>query len=235
MGFFQDALAVFKKREITFMESYKETENVYSFLFEKENDFTWKAGQYCLFDITHKKIKNPTRPFSVASAPSEGVIRITTKIGDNPSEFKKALLDLEKGMKIRVSGSVGPFYLEGNSPALLVAGGMGITPFRAMLKQLEADGGRSGRKINLLYMDSQKPYLFKNELDEIANKSLITIKYLESRDDLQKDIDTFINDNKEDGNYYIAGPKSMVTSIYSYIGNKNIHKRNIKKDVSDGY
>jgi len=50
MGFFQDALAVFKKKELLFLESRKESDDVYSFLFEKEKDLTWKAGQYGLFD-----------------------------------------------------------------------------------------------------------------------------------------------------------------------------------------
>ncbi|MHA7963246.1 hypothetical protein ACX93W_03800 [Paenibacillus sp. CAU 1782] len=66
MGF-SDFLSIFKKREITFIESVKETEDVYSFLFAKDKDFSWKAGQYVLVSIRHKKIKNGTKPFSIAS------------------------------------------------------------------------------------------------------------------------------------------------------------------------
>lgn len=74
MSFFQDILPIFKKRELLFLESYKESEDVYTFLFEKENDLTWKAGQHGLFNITHKSIKKPTRPFTVASAPTENKV-----------------------------------------------------------------------------------------------------------------------------------------------------------------
>ena len=49
--------SIFKKRELSFIESRQETEDVYSFLFEREKDLTWKAGQYGLFSITHKSIK----------------------------------------------------------------------------------------------------------------------------------------------------------------------------------
>lgn len=70
MSFFQDMFSVFKKRELSFVESRKESEDVYSFLFEREKDLTWKAGQYGLFSITHKTIKNPTKPFSLAAAPT---------------------------------------------------------------------------------------------------------------------------------------------------------------------
>lgn len=55
MTFFQDIFSVFKKRELVFQQSYKEPDDMYSFLFEKEHDVTWKAGQYGLFSITHKK------------------------------------------------------------------------------------------------------------------------------------------------------------------------------------
>ena len=89
--------------------------------------------------ITHKKIKNPTKPFTVASAPTENVVRLTMRIGDNPSDFKKAMLELKQGMKVKMSGPVGSFYLKDNNPSLLIAGGIGITPFRSILKQVEAE------------------------------------------------------------------------------------------------
>ncbi len=122
MSFFQDTLSIFKKRELLFIESYKESDGVYSFLFKKENDLTWKAGQYGLFSITHKKIKNPTKPFTLSSAPAENVVRLTMRIGDNPSDFKKAMLELKQGMKVKMSGPVGSFYLKDNHPSLLITG-----------------------------------------------------------------------------------------------------------------
>lgn len=235
MSFFQDTLSIFKKRDLLFLESYKESEGVYSFLFKKENDLTWKAGQHGLFSITHKKIKNPAKPFTVASAPTENVVRLTMRIGDNPSDFKKAMLELNQGMKVKMSGPVGSFYLKDNNPSLLIAGGIGITPFRAILKQIEAEWNGVEKQIKLLYMDSNKSYLFKNEFDEIANKTSISVTYLDSRENLHQELDKFAALNKNNGNYFIAGPKSMVDSISTYLQNINVSKRNIKKDAFYGY
>ena len=235
MSFFQDVFSVFKKRDLVFLESYKETEGVYTFLFEKEKDFTWKAGQHGLISITHKKIKTATKPFTLASAPTENIVKITTSIGDDPSEFKQALLELKQGMKVRTSGPLGPFYLNDNSPSLLIAGGIGITPFRSMLKQIEAEGNMGEKQIHLLYIDSKKSYLFKDELDEMANHPSISVTYLDSRDDLHQEIDKFTSLYKDNGNYYIAGSKSMVESISGHLQNNNIAKRNIKKDAFYGY
>ncbi|WP_066071330.1 FAD-dependent oxidoreductase [Neobacillus soli] len=235
MSFFQDTLSIFKKRDLLFLESYKESEDVYTFLFEKEKDLTWKAGQHGLFNITHKKIKKPIRPFTVASAPTENGVRLTMRIGDNPSDFKKAMLELKQGMKVRISGPVGSFYLKDSGPSLLIAGGIGITPFRSILKQIEAEGNRGDKKIHLLYMDSKKSYIYKDELDGIANNTSISVTYLDSRNGLHQKIDKFTSLYKNDGKYFIAGPKSMVDDISAYLQNNNISKRNIKKDAFFGY
>ena len=235
MSFFQDTLSIFKKRDLLFLESYKESEGVYTFLFKKEKDLTWKAGQHGLFSITHKKIKNSTKPFTVASAPTENVVRLTMRIGENPSDFKKAMLELKQGMKVKMSGPVGSFYLKDNKPSLLIAGGIGITPFRSILKQVEAEWNGVEKQINLLYMDSKKSYLFKDEMEEMDNKTSISVTYLDSRENLHQEIDKFATLNKNNSNYFIAGSKSMVDSISTNLQDHNVLKRNIKKDAFYGY
>ncbi len=235
MSFIQDALSVFKKNELLFLESYKESPDVYTFVFEKGEDVIWKAGQHALFTIAHKKIKYPTKPFTVASVPAENVVKVTTKISDAPSDFKQALLELNKGMKIKMSGPLGTFYLKDSSPSLLIAGGIGITPFRAMLKQIETEGNGVGKQIHLLYMDSKKSFIYKDELDKIAKNISISVTYLDAREDLHEEIDKFTKLNKENGKYFIAGSKSMVDSISTLLKNKNVPKQNINKDAFYGY
>lgn len=235
MGFFQDAVAIFKKRDLVFIESYKESDGVYTFRFEKEKNLTWKAGQHGLFTITHKKIKNGIRPISVASAPAENVVQLTLGISDDPSDFKMAMLELKQGMKVKMSGPVGSFYLTDNGPSIFIAGGIGITPFRSMLKQIEEEGNVGGKQIHLLYMDSKKSFVYKDELDEIANNTAATVTYLDQRNDLHEEIKKLSNLYQNDGNYYIAGPKAMVESISAVLQSNDISKKSIKKDVFFGY
>lgn len=235
MGFFQDMIAVFKKRELRFIESIQELEDVYTFVFEKEKDLTWEAGQHGLFTITHKKIKNGTKPFTIASAPSENVIKITTRIGENPSEFKKAMLELKQGMTVKMSGPLGSLSLKENTPTILIAGGIGITPYRSMLQQMELEGNSKYKDIHILYMDSEKSYLFRDELDRISKKISVTVEYLDSRNQLQQEIEKYIDLYKNNAQYYIAGPKSMVESISNSLQDKQVSKRNMKKDAFFGY
>ena len=235
MGFLKDTLAVFKKRDLALLESRKEAEDVYTFLFEKDDDLVWKAGQHGLFTIAHKKIKNGTRPFTIASSPDENNVRVTTRISGNPSDFKKAMLELEKGMAIRMSGPAGSFHLESNRPSLLIAGGIGITPFRSMLRQLEAEGEKHAQPIHLIYLDGEKSYIFKGEFDEIADRTSASIVYVDSREEVRTEIDKFAAANGSNGDYFIAGPTAMVDSLSDYIRSKGISKRSIKKDSFYGY
>lgn len=235
MSLMQDTFAIFKKKNLRFLESNKESDGVYSFLFEKEENMTWKAGQHGLFTITHKKIKSPIRPFSIASAPAENVVRLTMRIGEQPSEFKKAMLELEEGMQVKLSGPVGKFYLEGNSPTLLIAGGIGITPFRSIVKQLEAENSGQETKIHLLYLDSNQVFTFKDEFDRIAANTSVAVTYLVSREDLSREIDDFSSLHSNEGKYYLAGPKGMVDALTTYLKDKGIAKRNIVKDAFPGY
>lgn len=235
MGFIKDFLSIIQKREMIFIESSKESEDVYTFSFEKGPDLTWKAGQYGLFSITHKTMKNATKPFSISSVSSENVVNITTRIGDNPSEFKRALLELKPGMHMKMSGPVGSFHLDPESPSLLIAAGIGMTPFRSILKQITAAGNGESKPLQLLYMDSKKSYLYKDELDAIASHPSIQVSYLDSRNDLDQEIDKFIARHKDHGKYLVAGPKSMVESVTAYLQSKGVSKRNIKKDAFFGY
>ncbi len=235
MGFFKDMIAVFKKRELGFIERIQESDDVYSFIFEKDKTLTWQAGQYGLFSIAHKSIKNPTKPFSIAAAPAEQVVRLTTVIRDQPSEFKQALMELKQGMAVKMSGPVGHFNVDTSSPALLVAGGIGITPFRAILKQMEAVGRRGENPIHLLYLDSDREHVFREELDGISENLSIGISYLDSKEQLYQEIDSFNKQHKHAGKYSLAGPKSMIDSLADHLQKHEVLKKSIKMDSFFGY
>lgn len=226
MSFLKDALSIFKKSELVFIEKVKESQRVYSFLFKKDQDLTWKPGQHGLFTITHKKIKNHTKPFTVSSIPSEGVVRLTTTIGENPSDFKQALLELKPGMKINMSGPVGSFYLKEESPALFIAADIGITPFRAIIKQIE--GENIGKQVKLLYFDSENMHIYKVDFNNVD------VDFIKTKEQLLQEINIFKEKHKEKGQYFVAGSKDAVNMVVEHLKSKNIDKRAIKKDVFVG-
>ena len=123
------------------------------FVIEVDEPFEFRAGQSCdltLVNPPHEDGKGSTRTFSITSAPSESprLMFVTRQTG---SSFKRSLEDGPLGMAIEVDGPWGSFVLHDDAarPAVLLAGGIGITPFRSMIK--DAVERRLAHAITLLY------------------------------------------------------------------------------------
>lgn len=233
MGFLKDALSIFKKNKLVFRERLQQSGNVYTFTFEKPDGLEWQAGQHGLFTVMHKKVKPPTKPFTIASAPAEDVIELTTKIDNNPSEYKQSLLELESGMEVSMSGPVGSFYLGGESSVVFIAGGIGITPFRAMLKELAGKSPGRKMKITLLYVDGEGTFTYRDELEGIGSREDTEVHFIESSEGLYKELELLSVSGA--GKYFLAGPYSMVESVSKHLINTGTPKKNIKKDTFIGY
>ena len=133
-------------------------------------DYT--AGQFAFFDIggVNNDPKGPIRHFTIASSPTEDFIMISTRIRDTP--YKKRLSSLEEGVKVKVRGPEGKFVLhEDNSKAaIFLSGGIGVTPFRSMIKY--ATDKQLPSKIVMFDSNrDQANILYKNEFDECLNRN----------------------------------------------------------------
>jgi len=108
----------------------------------------------------------PVRTFSLSSSPSErGEIAVTCKISETP--FKQALARLRPGDTAEVFGPLGFFLLDLDRPSVHLAGGIGITPFRGMLR-FAADSGHPGQRRLLYSARTPEELVFRDELDAIA-------------------------------------------------------------------
>lgn len=234
MSLFSDIKAVLIPKQIVFKEVKQETEGIYSFSFEPSEQLNWKAGQHGIFIIKHAKIKKGTRPFSIASSPLENKIMITMKIGKQPSDYKKTLLEMKAGMKMVLRGPIGPLYMDLTKPACFIAGGIGITPFRAMLKDLVMREKEFKGKVNLLYINNTGDFLYEKELSTFSNKDHIQIDYFTDKEKLAEKIKEITSSNV-DTMYFLAGPKQMNNSIKGTLLGQAVKKKNIKMDTFLGY
>ena len=169
--------------ELTLMEKDKVNgTDVMSFKFSKQlNDqinnktVNYIAGQFAFFDIggVYNDPKGPIRHFTISSSPTENFIMFSTRIRDSP--YKKRLSTLEKGAKVKFRGPEGQFVLheDYSKPAVFLSGGIGVTPFRSMIKYATD----MQLPIKIIMFDSNRDrnnILFKKEFDEWAsiNKNL---------------------------------------------------------------
>lgn len=122
---------------------------------ERPAGFTFTAGQFVKIRIPDAGFpgteSDRARSMSIASAPWEEDIKLVMRVPDQPSPFKRHLTAAQPGTAYEIAGPLGHFTLHADTkrPAVCVAGGIGITPFRSILLQEQHEPG--GREILLLY------------------------------------------------------------------------------------
>ncbi|MGH8412142.1 MAG: FAD-dependent oxidoreductase, partial [Pseudomonas sp.] len=209
-----------------------------TFVWESETPLQWQAGQYLYYTLSHD---NPDdrgikRWFTIAAPPFEGNPRITTRFaGEKGSTFKATLHELQVGETIEATEPEGDFIVESTErPIVYIAGGIGITPYRAILLQLDHDG--ADIQGCLLYANRNDEYPFKDELEAVAERHAgFSISYFADPqhielEDIQKAASELTNPL-----YYISGPKPMVEGYKDKLVAAGIPEADIKLDDFPGY
>ncbi|MCU1412106.1 MAG: oxidoreductase [Rhodoglobus sp.] len=125
--------------------------------FQPARPVRFLPGQYMELTIPHRKadFRGSRRYFSISSAPdSDGPITFAITVPSKSSSFKQALLDLSPGAIVNGTGVGGDFALprDASEPLLLVAGGIGITPFASQLAHATERGEK--RNVVVVYATS---------------------------------------------------------------------------------
>jgi len=146
--------------------------------FRAKGKLKFQPGQYLELDVPHHRpdARGTRREFSIVSAPADlPTLRIAYKNGDqkHPSSYKRALAEAEPGTVLAVTGTWGDFLLpKGEAPVLMVAAGIGVTPFVSQLRQLRADGVQ--RDAVLVYVASESSELaFRAELEATGVPTIV--------------------------------------------------------------
>jgi predicted ferric reductase len=136
-----------------------------------------QAGQFFRWRFLDRRSWWEAHPFSLSAAPNGKYLRITAKgVGDH----SRALRQVRPGTRVMAEGPYGNLtaWRRTRRRVALIAGGVGITPLRALLETLP---GRRG-EITLLYrVRSERDVLFRTEIDELANARGIEVRYLYGR------------------------------------------------------
>jgi ferredoxin-NADP reductase len=215
-----------------------ESPGVESFIFKPEKPLVWKAGQFLHYVLNHASTddRGSDRWFTIASAPYESNVMLTTRFAAKAgSTFKKTLKALKPGDSIEVSDLDGDFILSDSKKSyVFIAGGIGITPFRAILKQAAHDGKQL--RVTMLYANRKTVAAYKKELDALTKRNPnFKIHYLfhPQRID-QQTIKELVHDLKTPL-FYVSGPEPMVESVGQLLQQIGVPKKRIKQDWFPGY
>lgn len=113
---------------------------------EKPEAFEFRPTQFTFLHLSTPHGPDG-RPMSLASSPTRGRLEYAVRISD--SAFKQAFVALRTGDEVVVRGPIGDFVLREDRPAVLIAGGIGITPLKGMAEY--AADRRLETPIRLLY------------------------------------------------------------------------------------
>ena len=238
--------------------------DIMSFKFERKTDIiggkqlqnqqqqnyylTYKAGQYAIIDLgTKEDPEGPVRSFTMASSPTENFILISTRVRETP--FKKKLASLDVGSHVNVTAPLGKFvsHEDYSKPAVLLSGGIGVTPFRSMIKY----STDKQLPVKIVMFDSNRNLeniLYKKEFDEWAslNENLKIVYSLDVGDNGWKGERGFINKimitrylsitELDNSIFYICGPPAMLNAMKKLLQEDlDIPKERIKVEEFIGY
>jgi len=207
-----------------------------SVFFERPIGFEYEPGDWVDLNFQGGNPKGGIT-YSLSSSPTENVLSITFKLGISP--FKRRLQSLQPGDEMYISqyGNDYGFHLKENRSSVLIAGGIGIAPFRSMLKEMSDSGSKNN--VQLLYLNKDASYIFADELDNWKNQlPNIDVRYIDTRQLSRKKREKLLTEliNKNAHHYFIAGPEGMVEATeHLLIDDMGISPKDIRIDSFGGY
>ncbi len=216
----------------------RETEDAISFRFKSAQLKSWRPGQYLHWTLPHADPdgRGVARDFTIASAPCEGRVQLTTRFaGRKGSSFKRALLRMAIGGAIAAEGPRGDFVARSTARRLVfIAGGVGVTPYRAMLLALDRAG--DPLNVDLLYADRRGRFPFLAELRKLADKRPAFRLHLYSGTN-RLDARAIAAAVGAGGSpvYYVSGPEPMVGAFEDKLKRMGVPRSRIKADYFPGY
>jgi ferredoxin-NADP reductase/Na+-translocating ferredoxin:NAD+ oxidoreductase RnfD subunit len=234
---------------IRLKEKIKIAPDVYEFIFTRGRHFEFVPGQYMEWTLGHHNpdARGNRRYFTLASAPTEKTLRLGVKFYPKSSSFKRAMLGMKNGDEIVAAQTAGDFVLPRNprQKVVLIAGGVGITPFRSMIKYLL--DAKQRRPITLFYANkSVEEILYKDIFDRAHHELGMRVIYtMTDTNNLPagwagttgRITPQLIKSSVPDYRrcmYYISGPKGMVDSFKDSLDQIHIRKSQIKTDYFSG-
>ena len=134
-----------RRLRLTLVDKETIANNTVEYRFKPRYPFSFTPGQYLEWTLPHDETDNRgiRRYFTIASSPGEEVVRLTVRLSDKGSSFKRSLEDLKPGDVIHATALQGDFVLPKEPEKhkyLFVAGGIGVTPFRSHIQSLIEQG-----------------------------------------------------------------------------------------------
>gem|GEM_PF-241267 len=196
------------RTEIILERMIQETSEIFSFVFKIPGDLTWIPGQHGIFRYRDRQVEEDKgfRIFSIASIIDEGIMMFSTRITPESTDFKQQLLTMKQGEVMTVEGINGKFKIpDYNKKACIMAGGIGVTPIRALVKQMESEGV-SPAGVTVLYSDDRGQFAYEEDLRKAGEAvNGLEVILISDRNIFVQKIEEYTKNNGNESAYLISG------------------------------
>jgi predicted ferric reductase len=186
-------------------------------------NFQFVSGQYATWRFLSSSLWYEAHPFSISSIVGSNTLRFTVKATPSLTE---RIAQVPIGTRVIVDGPRGSFTAEradNSENVLLIAGGIGITPYLSTIDALVNEG----KKVTLLYSArTNADVAFKQELIALEARGVVIRVYLTENSELITP-DVIKSAIKDDSIVYICGPDAMSQSFSATLRGMGLNKKNI--------
>jgi predicted ferric reductase len=190
-----------------------------------KDKINFSSGQFAFFTIKNNLIKKESHPFSISSGPGDEYLKITVK---NFGDYTASLSNLKIGDTVLVDGPYGFFSYKNieNKNQIWVAGGIGITPFFSMAKDLENE-----YNISLFYSaKDEKDMVYKDDFIDISysNKNFkFNLWDTNKNGYINARIISDLSGGVKDKDIFICGPNTFMINLKDQFVSMGVDINNI--------
>ncbi|TAN21977.1 MAG: FAD-dependent oxidoreductase [Acidobacteria bacterium] len=225
-------------------------EQTTAFYLEKPPNLRYAPGQFVdlgLVDLPEWDEEGKSRSLTIASAPCEGRLLFAMRMRNTP--YKRRLGALPLGSELIIDEPEGAFTLQNDArrPAVFLAGGIGVTPFRSMIRQSVHE--RLQRRLFLFYSNRRpEDAAFLEELRALAREHE-WFRFIPTMTQPWQSRRGWTEETEYIGPeligrhvgalaepvYYLAGPPAMIQSVNQALVEAGVNRSDINADPFDGY
>jgi ferredoxin-NADP reductase/Na+-transporting NADH:ubiquinone oxidoreductase subunit NqrB len=230
-----------RRAMLVLKEKHLISKDTYEFSFASETPLHFHAGQYLEWTLPERtsghRVDNRgnRRYFTIASSPTEKEVKLGVKFYEPSSTFKSHLRELETG-KIVAAGQLGGDFVlpkDASKKLVFIAGGIGVTPFRSMIKYLSDK--KEKRDITLIYsVRTEDEIAYRDIFDEAEKEIGLKVVYLVGSFLNEEVISKDIPDWKE-RTFYMSGPNVMVENYKKLLLKMGLSRFSIRTDYFPGF
>jgi ferredoxin-NADP reductase len=236
--------------DVTLTQSREIANGTMAFHFTKPAGFSFKPGQaldLVLNDPDNPAAENSRHAFSIVNAPFEDELVLATRMRD--SAYKRILRSLGTGASAKVDGPFGSLSLhkDRTRPAVMIAGGIGITPFMSIVRQATHD--RLPHPLLLLYSNRRpEDAAFFEDLQKLEQQNgqfrLVATMTDHGQSSLPWHGETATIDSAfvtravgalMNPIYYLVGPPGMVAAMRGILNQMEVDDDDIRSEDFYGY